>query len=54
MDKTAPFTVDMEENYDHKKFAFFIVQCEVGALFPIDMEENYDQEGDHKVGVKEF
>ena len=54
MDKTASFTVDMEENYDHKKFAFFIVQYEVGALFPIDMEENYDQAGDHKVGMKEF
>ena len=54
MDKTAPFTVDMEEIYDHKKFAFFIVQYEVSALFPIDLEENYDQAGDHKVGVKEF
>ena len=54
MDKTAPFTVDMEEIYDHKKFALFIVQYEVSALFPIDLEEKYDQAGDHKVGVKEF
>ena len=55
MDKTAPFTVDMEEIYDdRKKFALFIVQYEVGALFPIDLEENYDQAGDHKVGMKEF
>ena len=37
-----------------KKFAFFIVQYEVGALFLIDLEENYDQAGDHKVGMKEF
>ena len=54
MDKTASFTVDMEENYDQKKFAFFIVQYEVGALFLIDLEENYDQAGDHNVGMKEF
>ena len=37
-----------------QKFALFIVQYEVSALFPIDLEENYDQAGDHKVGVKEF